>query len=148
MPLAEEWQFVVAMSGVHAAKGAAVRDRYNALAAEVATLVDLWNGAGHETPSLFQAIISGPGALATLDRIADESGRPDRQALRQRLAQFAAESCEIIPAVADRLAAGDVTALRAPVARSVTLAIEALRNQVPETIHLASSATALTRPCT
>jgi galactokinase len=138
VPLPAGWRFVIAMSGVHAAKGGAVQVRYNALAADVASLLALWNGhSGRADQSLFAALQSAPDAAERLSAILGDD------ALRARLEQFVAETEVIIPAVTRRLRDGDIAGLREPVARSQALAENALRNQVPETAHLAQRATQL-----
>lgn len=137
------WQFVVGMSGVHAAKGGAVQARYNALAAEVASLLALWcERTGRDDVSLFAALRSSPDATARLGAMIGGE-RPGADAMRARLAQFSVEVDEIIPAVVHRLRDGDVIGVRELVARSQSLAESALRNQIPETIHLAHRATEL-----
>jgi galactokinase len=138
IPLPAGWRFVIGMSGVHAAKGGAVQARYNALAADVASLLALWcRHTGRVDQSLFAALQSAPDATDRLNAIVDDD------ALRARLEQFSAETEVIIPDVGRRLTEGDVAGLREPVARSQALAENALRNQIPETIHLAHRATEL-----
>jgi len=134
------WQFVIGMSGVHAAKGGAVQARYNALAAEVAALLALWNScSGRRDESLFSALHSAPDAVTRLSAMigADPSLGPD---LADRLDQFVDECDQIIPEVSRLLNCGDVPAIGELVARSQGNAERALRNQIPETIHLAHRA--------
>jgi galactokinase len=141
LPLPVGWCFVIAMSGVHAAKGAAVQGRYNALAAEMAELVALWNGAtGRGDRSLLAALESSASAQADLDRVLGDLGDDRATPLQRRLAQFADESVEIIPEVARALRAGAVAAIGPLVDRSQQGAIDALHNQIPETVHLAGRA--------
>lgn len=137
------WQFVIGMSGVHAAKGGAVQARYNALAEEVASLLALWcRHTGRVDQSLFAALRSAPDATERLAAMIDgDLGVGD--SMRARLAQFRAETEEIIPEVTRHLREGDVMGVRELVARSQSLAESALRNQVPETVHLAHRATEL-----
>jgi len=138
------WRFAVAMSGVHAAKGAGVQARYNALAAEVATLLATWRDrTGRADESLFAAMQSAPGAGDMLASMITRSEFPDADTLQARLAQFRAETEQIIPAVMERLAAGDVAHVGEPVGQSQRLAESALRNQIPETSYLAQRATEL-----
>jgi galactokinase len=138
------WRFAVAMSGVHAAKGAAMQGRYNALAGEVATLLTTWReGTGRADQSLFAAMQSAPGAGDLLAGMIARAELPEADRLQARLAQFRAETEQIIPTVTQRLAAGDVRGLREPVSQSQQLAESALRNQVPETSYLARRATEL-----
>ncbi len=138
VPLPAGWQFVIAMSGVHAAKGGAVQARYNALAADVASLLAIWQRhTGRPDQSLFAAVRSAPDATTRLNEMLDDD------ALRARLEQFVTETEVIIPEVTGCLRAGDIAGLREPVARSQALAENALRNQVPETTYLAERATEL-----
>ena len=65
------------------------------------------------------------------------------ETLRARLAQFSDETEVIIPEVSRLLRAGDVAAIGPLVARSQANAEHALRNQIPETVHLARRATEL-----
>jgi galactokinase len=136
------WRFAIAMSGVHAAKGAGVQARYNALAAEVATLLATWRDrTGRADQSLFAAMRSAPDAGDRLAGMISSAEFPDADTLQARLAQFRAETEQIIPTVMLRLAGGDVAGLAEPVARSQRLAESALRNQIPETSYLAQRAT-------
>jgi len=134
------WQFEIAMSGVHAAKGAAMQARYNALAGEVAALLAMWQRrTGRSDASLFAALGSSPDAAARLAVVAGESGA-GAASLQARLDQFRGESFEIIPEVARHLANGDVTAIGTLVDASQRMAESVLHNQVPETVHLARRA--------
>lgn len=139
--LPPDWCFVIAMSGVHAAKGGAVQARYNALAGEVSALLAIWNTEMHrEDRSLFGAIRSADDAATRLATMVAASATADRDTLRDRLAQFVDETDVIIPEVTRRLASGDVATIGELVARSQVNAERTLRNQIPETIHLARSA--------
>ena len=118
--------------------------RYNALAAEVATLLTTWReGTGRADQSLFAAMQSAPDAGDLLAGMIAGAQLPEADTLQARLAQFRAETEQIIPAVTRRLAAGDVPGLLEPVSRSQRLAESALRNQIPETSYLARRATEL-----
>jgi galactokinase len=64
-------------------------------------------------------------------------------ALLERFEQFYVESTEIIPAVGDLLAGGDVAGIGPLVDRSMERAVRLLKNQIPETIALARSARTL-----
>ncbi|MDX2194032.1 MAG: galactokinase family protein [Gemmatimonadales bacterium] len=148
LPVAEErriavpdgWAFVVAASGVHAAKGGAVQAHYNALAGETAELLRHAEPAlGAPYVSLLDALESAPDAEA---RLAREVRRRAAEAERllARLGQFREESVEIIPAVVEALVRGDVAAAGPLVARSHEMAETVLRNQVPETMWLVREA--------
>jgi galactokinase len=137
------WEFVIGMSGVHAAKGSGALESYNRLALEIRTMLNTWRGQTYrEDPSLFAALRSSaeaPRQLESMLRYEGEHSAP----LLERLMQFRTECEEIIPAVTDALARADIPALGALVDRSQALAERVLRNQVPETIHLAHRARAL-----
>lgn len=133
------WTFAIAISGVHASKTGAARDHYNRLATEMARLTTIWRDAtGREDESLLTAIENRAGALDRLRTIV--AAAPDAATLLPRLDQFAAESAEIVPAVVERLTAGDVDGLGPLVDRSQRMAEDTLANQVPETIALARAA--------
>jgi galactokinase len=134
------WQFVIGMSGVHAAKGAAMQARYNALAGDVAALLATWQRrTGRTDASLFAALDSAPDAATRLAALVSDS-IPDSVALRARLAQFRRESFEIIPGVARLLADADVPGIGELVDESQRMAETVLHNQVAETVHLAQHA--------
>jgi len=131
---------VVAVSGVVAAKTREALVLYNARAEAVRSLLEIWcDRTGRDDPTLYAALLSGPDAKSRLAGFLD--GVPDRERLRSRLEQFAAECFEIIPAVGDLLAGGiDPSGLGPLIDRSQDGAERGLGNQVPETIHLHRSA--------
>ena len=134
------WIFAIGVSGVHAAKAGRVQARYNALSAELSTLLSRWRSqTGRDDASLFRALRSSPEAAGALATIAAGHSR----ALGARLAQFRDECELIIPAVVAALAIGDVQALGELVGRSQAHAETTLANQVPETVHLVRSARTL-----
>jgi galactokinase len=137
------WVFVIAMSGVHAAKGSGALASYNRLSLEIRTMLNTWRGQTYrDDASLFAALRSAPDApekLAAMLRFEGEKAEP----LLERLDQFRAETEEIIPAVSAALARGDIAAIGPLVDRSQALAERVLRNQVPETVDLVHRARAL-----
>lgn len=137
LPLPSSWQFVIGVSGVHAAKAGRVQAHYNALSGELSALLALWRSkTGRDDASLFSALRSAPEAANLLEAIATtHSG-----ALAARLAQFRDEVEVIIPGVVAALAAQDFERVGALVARSQAHAEAVLANQVPETVYLARSA--------
>ncbi|MGH7581879.1 MAG: galactokinase family protein [Gemmatimonadales bacterium] len=141
IPIPPGWRFVVAMSGAHAPKGAAVQARYNALSEEITTLLGMWNQAtGRHDRSLLASLESAPAATEDLTRIVANQGGPDADKLAARLAQFREESELIIPEVCGRIENGSPPAIGDLVTRSQSLAETVLGNQIPETIHLARRA--------
>ena len=139
VPLPAGYGLAVAVSGVVAAKTREALALYNARAEAVQRLLEVWRqGTGRDDPTLYAAIVSEPGAsvrLAGMLRDLADAGR-----LSARLAQFTAECEELIPAVGDALARGDVAALGPLVDRSHAGAERGLENQVAETIELQRSA--------
>ena len=126
--------FVVAVSGVVAEKAGAARAAYNATGDRARAVLARWNEVGGAAcATLAEAVDATPTSLW-------EATDP---ALRPRLDQFLRESGTHVPGAADALRAGDLRALGDLAARSQALAETGLENQVPETIHLAASATRL-----
>lgn len=132
--LPEAWCFVVVSSGVHAAKAGAVRARYNRLSTEMTEIIATWNAARHTSATSLLDILAEPNAREQLEGMLGDA------ALRARLAQFAAETMEIIPAAREAFAQADATRLGAAVDRSFELADAVLRNQVDETRYLVAEA--------
>jgi galactokinase len=139
VPFPPDHVLAVAVSGVEAAKTREAMLFYNRLAEDAADLLAVWRErSARDDPTLFAALSSAPDARARLAGWLDRHDR--RDALLARLKQFSEECFEIIPAVADALAQGNIAALGALVDRSQSGAEAGLRNQVPETIHLQRSA--------
>ncbi len=140
-PLA--WTFVVGVSGVHADKAGAVRDRYNRATFAARALLDVWNaGAASPAPSL-AAALETPGAEAELRGLVASTtpagvAAPD---LLRRLDHFLAEDAIVCDA-ARACARGDAAALGLLAEASQAHAEAWLGNQVPETVTLASLARA------
>lgn len=138
--------FVVASSGVRAEKAGSALESYNRASDEAAAIAELWRAAtGGSEPHLGAVLACGPDAAARVREVLRASPHPmaTPDTLISRLEQFHAECLEIIPAACAALDAGDVAGFGALVDRSQALAERALRNQIPETVHLARSARAL-----
>jgi len=137
------WTFVVGVSGVHADKAGAVRDRYNRATFAARALLDVWNaGAASPAPSL-AAALETPGAEAELRGLVARAtpagvAAPD---LLRRLDHFLAEDAIVCDA-ARACARGDAVALGLLAETSQAHAEAWLGNQVPETVTLASLARA------
>jgi galactokinase len=139
VPFPAGHRLVVAVSGVVAAKSGAAMALYNGLAETAEELLRVWRyRSGREDPTLFAALSSSTGARQKLEGWLD--GHPSREPLVARLDQFAAECQDIIPAVGDLLARGEVSGLGELVDRSQQGAERGLGNQVAETVHLHRSA--------
>ncbi len=131
--------FVVAASGVAAAKTGSAQTRYNRAATLVATLVARWRETtGRSDATLGDALASGPGAVDQLRELAGSLPSPsDRAASRARLEQFIVENQELVPSAIAALDARAIERFGEIVDRSQKAAERLLGNQVPETIALA-----------
>jgi galactokinase len=145
VPMPAEYCFVIGSSGVRAEKAGAALDRYNTLAAHARSLARLWQQAmGGAATNLGAILAAAPTAAHELRGIVSDLADPaERDVLLARLTQFTAESEELVPAAADALRHDDMDSFGAAAARSVQLAVDALDNQVPETMHLTASALSL-----
>lgn len=134
---------VVASSGVVAEKTGAALVAYNRASLSASRVLDVWRTTtGRDDATLDAALASSPGAADTL-RAALRSTRAGdftAEVLVKRLDQFESESRDILPRAADALAAGQLEAFGALVARSQDGAERWLGNQVPETVTLARDA--------
>ena len=139
VPLPAGWIFAVGVSGVAADKNAAAQEKYNRAARLVDDVLRVWREAmGRDDLWLADAVASAPDAPERMRRLL--AGRPE---LLDRFDQFFVESEEIVPAVGDLLAGGDVAEIGPLVDRSMERAVRLLKNQVPETVALAASARTL-----
>jgi galactokinase len=138
-------RFVVAVSGVVAAKTGAAKERYNRAARTAHRLVQAWNRhAGDEVRTLHDAFLAASGGtvpLAVPDALlaaADTAAVPDFSGrhLRARLEQFFEETFVLVPKAADALARGDLPTFGSLVDASQFGAERALENQIAETVHL------------
>lgn len=133
------WTFAIAASGVRAPKAGIVRDRYNRLSDLAGRAAAVWRDAtGRDEPHLGAIAAAGPDALATLDHVLRRGDPAGRDALRNRVRHFVAESEEIVPAAAAALADGRLERFGELADRSQALADQYLGNQVPETRWLAA----------
>jgi galactokinase len=139
IPFPAEWSFVVAASGVAAAKGGAVQANYNALAADAATLLSTWNRISQvDEASLMDAMNSDPDAPARL--AAALAAHPDAPRLLARLEQFRAETTGRIPEAIAAIGERNAGRFGNVVAASHLDAVRVLENQIPETVFLAERA--------
>lgn len=142
IPLPSNFTFAIATSGVPAEKTGPAMQKYNHASLLAQTATDKWNAASNRSdPHLAAAIQSSPDAIHQLRNILADS-----QDLLDRFEHFLAESTEIVPAAATALVNNNIPALSSIVDRSQHLAETILRNQVPETMHLARSARQLGSP--
>lgn len=138
LALPDELTFVVASSGIAAAKTGSARERYNRASSLVATLVEKWRTAtGQEHGTLADALASSPDAADRLRALTDETSDPsERAAQRARLDHFILENAELVPAALDALDARAFEEFGRLVDRSQEAAEKLLGNQVPETSGL------------
>ena len=135
VPLPREHLFVVAVSGVVAAKTGSALARYNNVAATATAALDAWRAeTGSRAPTLAAALGELPNAMER-----SRAALNGRAELVDRVEQLDIES-RIVRAAGDALAAGDLDRLGKLVDESQATAERLLGNQVPETIELARSA--------
>jgi galactokinase len=135
--------FALGCSGVLAEKAGAARTRYNDAAEQLRLAAALWRAAtGRADAVLGAALLGDPLAAARLHEILRAAPQPDA-ALIARAQQFIEESDHIIPAAVTALSGRDLAQFGRLVDRSNELAVTVLRNQIDETVHLATSARAL-----
>jgi galactokinase len=137
--------FVVAVSGVVAAKTGAAKERYNRAARTAHRLVDAWNASGGpQVRTLRDAFFAAAGASVideippALVTVAEHAANAEFTAnhLVGRLGQFFDETFVIVPQAAVALERGDLTAFGRLVDLSQAGAERALENQIAETVHL------------
>ncbi len=133
-PVPDDWRFVIATCGIKANKTGRVQEAYNALSANAAALLALWNGrdgaSGLPAVSL-AAAIEPLRAGEELRRIAGP--------LQDRLDHFIREDARILPAMT-AFERGDAAELGRLSSDSQRDAEHLLRNQIPETVALAKAA--------
>lgn len=134
--------FIVASSGVVAAKTGAARERYNRVAL-LARSAAATSGFGGTLASVIERI----GLDALRERIAKNSADYPAEELLKRVDQFYRESFEIIPAVSDLLAASKISEIGDLVDASQKGAELLLGNQVEETVYLQRTARSMGAIC-
>ena len=135
LPLPDEHMFVVAVSGVIAAKTGGALAQYNNAAATAAAVFDGWRKAtGSQATTLAAALGEFPDAMERF-----RAALNDRRELVDRVEQFHIES-RVVRAAGDALAGGDLGQLGRLVDESQAAAERLLGNQVAETIALARGA--------
>lgn len=144
IPFPAAMAMVIACSGVAAAKTGPAMEKYNRASIRARKAAEAYNRAtGAKCKHLRDvAVRAGPDGLAdALEAIrrgtADEAAELD---LPGRFEQFFHEDQEIIPAVADALAAGKVEAIGELIDASHAGARSGLQNLIPETDFLQQSA--------
>jgi galactokinase len=134
-------RFVVGSSGIVAEKAGAARAAYNRASISTKQILELWNEeTGRSDPTLAAAATSAANATERIRDVIRARGGGTSAYLLGRFNQFFAESEQIVPQAAERLAAADYAGFGTLVDRSQSLAEQLLGNQVPQTIDLARSA--------
>lgn len=143
VPLPKGYVLAIGVSGVVARKTGAAKDAYNRaslLAREVFRVYKA--SSGEAAPSLGKALGDSEEAAERV-RATLRSARGaafSSEELLTRFEQFYRESCRVIPAAGDCLAAGDLAGLGRLVDESQAMTESLLGNQVRETVSLAGSA--------
>ena len=135
--------FVIADSGVVAAKTGAALELYNRAALRAGAAMELWRAETGREDAHFAAVLDCvPDAAQQMSAILRTRQHPrfTVEELVSRFNQFVAESEHIVPAVPDSLDADALTRFGELVDRSQQLATTKLGNQVPETVYLAENA--------
>lgn len=144
-----EYVFVIGVSGVAADKTGEARDKYNRVSLMAAEVLAIWNLAtGRADSTLMAAATSSadaPGRLRQVLRGSTSSSFSPLELLN-RFDQFLRECFEIVPAVAQALAVGDVDRIGPLIDLSQEGAERCLGNQIPETIALTRLARELGAP--
>ena len=138
VPLPNGFVFVVASSGVVAAKTGNALERYNRASSLAAEALAIWRGArSSNAPTLGAALAEAPHGVQDFRDIL--RSRPDVIA---RVVQFDKE-CRFVCEAGDALVASDLDRLGALIDESQAEGARLLLNQVPETVALARTARAL-----
>jgi galactokinase len=133
------WTFVIASSGVEAAKAGRAREQYNGASLAAEALVALWHARfGSPRMSLADVLASRADAASVLALLIDESTHADfdRGVLRRRLRHFMAEDARVPDAIR-AFRESDEPALGALSDASQEDAGSLLQNQTEETAGLA-----------
>ncbi len=137
-------EMVIACSGVEAVKTGPALEKYNRASIRARKAAEAYNRAtGDECKNLRDVAVrvGADGLTEGMETIrrgsADEDGKLN---LPERFKQFYREDQQIIPAVGDALAGGNVEAIGKPVDASHAGARAGLENLIPETDFLQQSA--------
>jgi galactokinase len=141
VPMPPDWAFVIASSGVHAAKAGSVRDDYNRASLATRALLQCWNEAAGQPARSLGAALCADGALPRLRHLiaARTPAGYSASALATRLSHFVAEDGRV-PEAARAFALADARTLGVLSRDSQREADEWLGNQTPETRALAGAA--------
>ena len=138
--LPDDYVFVIGVSGVSADKTGDAIEKYNRVSLLAADVLATWRRAsGRADATLMAAATSSADASERMREAlrASRSSVFSPRELLDRFEQFMVECTEIIPGVAQALAAGDLDKIGVLIDRSQDAADRLLGNQVPETIAMA-----------
>ena len=138
-----DYVFVIGVSGVSADKTGDALKKYNRISLLASEVLAIWRSStGRADATLMAAVTSSEDACERMREAlrTSQSLAFSPRELLNRFEQFLIECTEIIPGVAEALAAGDVNEIGVLIDRSQDGAERWLGNQVPETIELARSA--------
>ena len=141
--LPRDYLFVIGVSGVRADKAGSARKMYNHASQVADAILQTWRRtSGEAAPTLFDAVLHSADAPHRIRRALERSAHSIYATgdLLARFEQFLAECTHIIPAAVDALARNDLLEFGKLVDQSQAGAHHGLRNQLPETLHLATSA--------
>lgn len=130
------YTFVIASSGVKAAKTGDAKDKYNRVSLMVSAIVDAW--PGDETT--LASMIETHGIDAVERFIHDKPLSFPKEELVERVRQFYSENYAIIGQVSELLSAGHIDKIGGLIDISQRNAERYLRNQTDETVFLQRSA--------
>jgi galactokinase len=134
VPLPNDLVFVIAVSGVVAAKTGGALALYNRAAARAAEALGVWREATGSSAGTLASALGEPNAIEQFRVLLR-----NRRELLDRVEQLQAE-IEIVRASGKAIACGELDRLAALVEQSQINAERRLGNQTPETIELARSA--------
>ena len=145
-PMPSDWRFVIATSGVEAAKAGAALGRYNRASLGTRALVDVWRqelgaGAAADVGTLAAILAQDAGAEG---RLREAIGRHrhlefSQEDLSRRLTHFVAENGRVLPAL-EAFRSADLDAVGRLSFASQADAESLLGNQIAETSALAALA--------
>lgn len=141
--------FTVAASGISAEKTGAALERYNRAARLARAVVDVWNqAAGRDDRHIAAILVHVLGEVDRVRAILERARHPEfsPSELLDRLDHFYEEGSRILPHAARLLEEGNIRDFGKWVDRSQEFGARLLKNQVPETLHLARAARRLGAP--
>ncbi|WP_432797343.1 galactokinase family protein [Poriferisphaera sp. WC338] len=143
IPFDNEQTIIIGTCGVMAEKTRDAKEKYNKASLLARQLISLWHEhVGQKEETLAAIVRSKPNAQQQLHEVISSRSIDDTKkiALIARLDQFCEESEVIIPTVSRLLEKNGATQIGKYVDRSQFLTTHLLKNQIPQTTYLATSA--------